>query len=355
MEAGRCKSLWFQSFFVIWRQQQGWNQRESPARNRFWYPMNTGVSPMDTAPDSSTQWIPAHFQWIPAQRGSSRRIARIPRRDLFIIIPPILLSSSKPKPSAGSIFFGADGVGQREFWIIIRTWFQCPTTLAYPLVSFHTTSYEDGGRMMWMLLVSKILWDSNKFDAMEDMFHIQVEDELFGEDWLKCFTTEILDSKYERTDVVKVVKELIHLNAHQKADLLQVLQENNKMFNGTLGFYPHKKLHIDIDPDAKPVHSRPYPVPWIHLKTFKTELDHLVRIGVLASQQDSEWASPSFIIPPKDGRVRWISDLRQLNKVIRRNQYPLPIITDILSKHSGYKFFTKLDVSMQNYMFELDK
>jgi hypothetical protein len=112
-----------------------------------------------------------------------------------------------------------------------------------------------------MLLVSKILWDSNKFDAMEDMFHIQVEDELFGEDWLKCFTTEILDSKYERTDVVKVVKELIHLNAHQKADLLQVLQENNKMFNGTLGFYPHKKLHIDIDPDAKPVHSRPYPVP----------------------------------------------------------------------------------------------
>ncbi len=27
--------------------------------------------------------------------------------------------------------------------------------------------------------------DLNKFDAMEDMFHIQVEDKLFGEDWLK--------------------------------------------------------------------------------------------------------------------------------------------------------------------------
>jgi hypothetical protein len=62
--------------------------------------------------------------------------------------------------------------------------------------------------------------DSNKFDAMEDMFHIQVKDELFGEDWLKCFVTKILDTKYERTDVVEVVKELTHLNAHQKADLL---------------------------------------------------------------------------------------------------------------------------------------
>ncbi len=127
------------------------------------------------------------------------------------------------------------------------------------------------------------------------------------------------------------------------------------MFDGTPGVYPHKKVHIDIDPNTKPVHSRPYPVPQIHLKTFKKELNHLVEIGVLAAQQESEWASPSFITPKKDGRVRWISNLRQLNKVIRCKQYPLPIITDILRKRSGYKFFTKLDVSMQYYMFELDE
>ncbi len=60
------------------------------------------------------------------------------------------------------------------------------------------------------------------------------------------------------------------------------------MFNGTLGVYPHKKVHIDIDPNVKPVHSRPFPLPQIHLKTFKKELDHLVKIGVLASQQVSE-------------------------------------------------------------------
>ena len=103
--------------------------------------------------------------------------------------------------------------------------------------------------------------DSKEFKAMEDMFHNQVEDEIFGEDWLECFATEILDAKYEKTDVAKVVKGLTHLNAHQKADLLRVLQENNTMFDSTLGVYPHKKVNIDIDPNAKPVHSRPYPVP----------------------------------------------------------------------------------------------
>ncbi len=55
---------------------------------------------------------------------------------------------------------------------------------------------------------------------MEDKFHIQVKDEIFGENWLECFATEILNAKYDMTDVAEVVNGLTHLNAHQKADLL---------------------------------------------------------------------------------------------------------------------------------------
>ena len=118
--------------------------------------------------------------------------------------------------------------------------------------------------------------------------------------------------------------------------------------------YPHKKVHIDIDPKAEPVRARAYPVPHVHIDTtFKKELYHMVDLGILEHQGSSEWASPSFIIPKKDGRVRWISDLRQLNKVIKRKRYPLPIINDILRKRQGYEFFTKLDISMQYYTFEL--
>ena len=69
----------------------------------------------------------------------------------------------------------------------------------------------------------------------------------------------------------------------------------------------------------------------------------------------SPWGFPSFIIPKKDGRVRWISDIRKLNEMIVRKPYPLPKIQDIMNNRGTYKWFIKIDLSMMFYCFELDQ
>ncbi len=151
-------------------------------------------------------------------------------------------------------------------------------------------------------------------------------------DWYDpiCYASEILDAKHKKVLVNDVIDQLDHQNAQQKTDLQQVLNEHSKLFDGTLGVYLHRTFHIVLVPGAVPNHFRPYAIPIIYLEAFKKELIHLVEIGVLSPQYASEWASPTFITPKKDGRVCWVSDLRELNKVVKRKQYPLSIMGDIL-------------------------
>jgi hypothetical protein len=120
--------------------------------------------------------------------------------------------------------------------------------------------------------------------AMAETKEIQLEDVFFGMDWNDptCYASEILDAKYEKVLVDDVIDQLDHLNAQQKNDLRQVLSENTKLFDDTLGVYPHRKLHIDLVPGAVPKHFRQYAIPVIHLEAFNTELIHLVEIGVLS-------------------------------------------------------------------------
>ena len=166
-------------------------------------------------------------------------------------------------------------------------------------------------------------------------------------------TTKILASKYEKVDIEDVIQQQHHLDNEDKASLRRVLEQHSKLFDGQIGRYPHKKMDLTLIEGAQPVHLKPYSVPRIHYEVFRNELKRLCEIGVLSRVGSTEWAFPSFIIPKKDGRVRWISDFRKLNALIKRKQYPLPRIQDILRKRPGYRYFTKIDISMQYYTFEL--
>ena len=90
-----------------------------------------------------------------------------------------------------------------------------------------------------------------------------------------------------------------------------------KLFDGKLRKYEEWLFHINVNPDAKPIAKRACPVPRKQWEVFKRELDHLVELGVLSPAGASEWQLSSFIIPKANGTVRWISDSRELNKVIK--------------------------------------
>lgn len=87
---------------------------------------------------------------------------------------------------------------------------------------------------------------------------------------------------------------------------------------------------------------------------MKLELDRLCKLAILKKVNHSEWQAPTFIIPKKDGTVRFISDFRKLNKRIKRYPFPLPKIQDLLLTLGGFQWATTLDLNMGYYHIELD-
>ena len=58
----------------------------------------------------------------------------------------------------------------------------------------------------------------------------------------------------------------------------------------------------------------------------------------------SPQTSPVFFVEKKDGKKRIVMDYRSLNEQTVKNNYPLPLITDLIDSIGSKKVFTKMDL-----------
>jgi hypothetical protein len=75
---------------------------------------------------------------------------------------------------------------------------------------------------------------------------------------------------------------------------------------------------------------------------------------VFNRSSDAEWAAPTYMQAKKTGDVRILTDFRRLNAQTKRKPFPLPKISDMLRKLSGFKYATAIDLSMGYYHIPLD-
>src|SRR5210317_690650 len=143
-------------------------------------------------------------------------------------------------------------------------------------------------------------------------------------------------------------------NEEEKVLLFTTLNKFKDLFDDTLGKWNMKDTSIELKPDAKPYHSKPYPVPHSQEQKLKDEVNRLVQHGILKKVNQSEWGAPMFTITKPDGSLCSLADLRELNKRIIRRPFPIPKIQEMLQKLRGFQWATSLDLNMGYYHMQLD-
>src|ERR1700734_2772882 len=144
------------------------------------------------------------------------------------------------------------------------------------------------------------------------------------------------------------------------------IQENSKKDELTTEQMVPKEYHEYLDIFSEEKANRfPSSRPWDHKIEMKegfepkscknynltpeeqTELDKFLKEnldkGYIQGSQ-SPMASPFFFVKKKDGTLRPCQDYRYLNEWTIKNAYPLPLISEIMDKLKGAKYFTKLDI-----------
>ncbi|MCO5549991.1 hypothetical protein L7F22_003468 [Adiantum nelumboides] len=94
---------------------------------------------------------------------------------------------------------------------------------------------------------------------------------------------------------------------------------------------------------TKLVQQRPYPMNPKYAKIVQEELGKLIKCGFIYPIEHSEWVSPIFIVPKKNGKFRVCVDLKKVNAAIRRDHYPLPYSEHVLEKVASKDAYSFLD------------
>ena len=127
------------------------------------------------------------------------------------------------------------------------------------------------------------------------------------------------------------------------------------VFDGGLGTLPGEQT-LRIKEDAQPVIMANRRVPIALRPKLKAELEKLTRMGVITKVDGpTPWVSQIVITHKKSGEIRICLDPHELNKVILREHYTLPILEDVLHELRSSHVFSKADLSSGYWHVRLDE
>lgn len=170
-------------------------------------------------------------------------------------------------------------------------------------------------------------------------------------------SSETLNARIKEFDLNDF--QLNHLSPNHRSKLQALLNKHKTAFSKslkTLGHTDRIVPEINFTSDF-PRKTLPFPIPQAIQAEAKTQINELLDAGIIKKNLSS-WSCPMLLVrkktpPGQKQQYRLALDLRILNSIIEPSTYPLPKISDIVSKLSKYKYFTTLDMPSAYHQVDL--
>ena len=100
---------------------------------------------------------------------------------------------------------------------------------------------------------------------------------------------------------------------------------------------------IDLKETFKPQKGKIYPLSKDKREEVQKFVNDQLRKGYIRPSKSPQ-ISPVFFVGKKDEKKRMVMDYHSLNKQTVKNNYSLPLITDLIDNMGSKKVFTKIDL-----------
>jgi hypothetical protein len=132
----------------------------------------------------------------------------------------------------------------------------------------------------------------------------------------------------ERRQYEDLLRKYIHLFAFNYEDLKEVTMEQHK---------------IELLPNVKLVKTKQGRWNPRYTTMVNEELDKLLEVGFIKPMETTEWVSPMVLALMKNGKLKVCVNYKALNKVTKKNRYPLLFCEEILEEIERHEMYTFRD------------
>lgn len=170
---------------------------------------------------------------------------------------------------------------------------------------------------------------------------------------LDCLPEDLSVCQVNGSRVIQSSSDLTKNQKNQLESLIERFKSLSWMSGTRLGRTNAIEHKIDTG-DAEPVKQRHHNMSPYMLGHLNKELDQMLDLGVVRPSQ-SPWASPVLLVKKKNGDLRFCFDGRKLNSLTKRDAYPLPHVDHILSKLTGARYLSSIDLKSAFWQIPLEE